>query len=525
MTFKIRLILFVLLIPTLFLNLGMMPLLFDEGIRALVAFEMIASQNYVIPTINGILYFKKGPVFNWLIVASFQAFNEFSELAVRVPAVLSLVIFLPIIFFTIRKYSNSENAYFSAAWLVLSGSVLYFFSFLGHIDMFYSIIVFLQIFLLYHFSRVNKFWLAFLISYFLCAFGLFTKGLPSIVFQFFTIAYLFFNIKQWRKLFSLAHFSGIALFVLLVIAYFYQYKELGALDKMIKIMFTESTQRTVVENNLRESIIHFLIFPFKLFGWMLPGSIFIIYINSKSKFKSLLKDDWLKFCFWIVILNLIPYWLSPTTRSRYIFMLFPFAFSFIIAGWQYYRSESSKINKGVRIVFRALSLVLIPALFSVFFLEQTRLIPNLLQVFVIMLFLLLISIAFLFRTRRYFIEALMFLLIVVRLGFNLIVIPSREMEAPESQQKRDCIAIAEITKGEPLQMLHYSPIKEYASFYIASHRGEILSRERGALKLDTYYITNGPSYLDKTKDDFEVFYTFNDSYSQISLIKIRAFNP
>lgn len=523
MTVRIRILLFVLIIPALLLNLGMMPLLFDEGIRALVAFEMIASEQYSIPTINGVLYFKKGPVFNWLVVAAFKIFNNFSELAVRIPAVLSLILFLPIIYFSIKKYSNAENAYFSAAWLVLSGSVFYFFSLLGHIDMFYSLIVYIQIFTLYHFTRKRNYWLAFLLSYLLCALGLFTKGLPSLVFQFFTLAYLYLNKENWKKLFSLAHISGGLLFVAIVLFYFYQYKELGALDKLLKIMFTESTQRTFAENSFIHSISHFLLFPLKVFAWLLPGSFFIIYINSRKKFKELMSDNWLRFCFWIVLLNLIPYWLSPTTRSRYIFMLFPFAFSFIVAGWQCYRAQSPIINKWFRISLRILSLVLIPALGSVFFLNQTKDIPNLSQVFVVMLILLLTAIVFLFRTRRHFVEAFIFLLIVGRIGFNLIVLPSRNIEAPESQQKRDCIAIAEITKGEPLYLLHFSPIKEYASFYISTHRGEILQRYKKALQTDTFYITNGPSYLDKTKDEVEVFYTFNDSYSQISLIKIRQF--
>ena len=54
-------IILLLLIPALFINLGMSPLIADEATRGLVAFEMHHTGNLITPTINGEYYFNKPP--------------------------------------------------------------------------------------------------------------------------------------------------------------------------------------------------------------------------------------------------------------------------------------------------------------------------------------------------------------------------------------------------------------------------------------------------------------------------------
>ena len=63
------LIIGLLLFPALLINIGVLPFIDDEAIRALVSMEMIFSGDYITPTIAGELYFKKPPVFNWLVVS------------------------------------------------------------------------------------------------------------------------------------------------------------------------------------------------------------------------------------------------------------------------------------------------------------------------------------------------------------------------------------------------------------------------------------------------------------------------
>ena len=82
-----------LLIPALFINLGLSPLIHDEAIRGVVAFEMNQSGNLVVPTINGEHYYNKPPLYNWILLGFFNVFNQYSEFVLRLPSVISLLIF------------------------------------------------------------------------------------------------------------------------------------------------------------------------------------------------------------------------------------------------------------------------------------------------------------------------------------------------------------------------------------------------------------------------------------------------
>ena len=60
----------VLLIPALLINLGLLAFIDDEGIRSLVALEMKLSGNYITPTLHGMYYYNKPPLYNWLLLVS-----------------------------------------------------------------------------------------------------------------------------------------------------------------------------------------------------------------------------------------------------------------------------------------------------------------------------------------------------------------------------------------------------------------------------------------------------------------------
>jgi 4-amino-4-deoxy-L-arabinose transferase-like glycosyltransferase len=61
-----------LILLALFGGLGIMDLRGEEPRRALVAWEMIRQANYLQPTIQGLPYYNKPPVFNWVVAVFFQ---------------------------------------------------------------------------------------------------------------------------------------------------------------------------------------------------------------------------------------------------------------------------------------------------------------------------------------------------------------------------------------------------------------------------------------------------------------------
>ena len=73
----------------LFAGLGNIPFIDrDEGEYATVALEMIQRGDYVVPHVNGRLYFEKPPLFYWLMAISFEVFGQ-NETAGRLPSAVS----------------------------------------------------------------------------------------------------------------------------------------------------------------------------------------------------------------------------------------------------------------------------------------------------------------------------------------------------------------------------------------------------------------------------------------------------
>jgi hypothetical protein len=125
------------------LNLGVTPLMADEAIRANVAWEMIASKNYIVPTMWGDFYYRKPPLYNWVIIGFFQAFNSYSEFVFRLPSVIPLFILSFATWFVSRNHIGERAAAIAAFGFLLSGRLLTRDSLLGHIDIAFSLVTFI----------------------------------------------------------------------------------------------------------------------------------------------------------------------------------------------------------------------------------------------------------------------------------------------------------------------------------------------------------------------------------------------
>jgi 4-amino-4-deoxy-L-arabinose transferase-like glycosyltransferase len=70
-------------------HLGTRTLRLEEGRRATPAREMLASGDFVVPTLYGDTYLNKPPLFFWIIAATGTAIGEIGPLATRIPSVLA----------------------------------------------------------------------------------------------------------------------------------------------------------------------------------------------------------------------------------------------------------------------------------------------------------------------------------------------------------------------------------------------------------------------------------------------------
>ncbi|MDV7402029.1 glycosyltransferase family 39 protein, partial [Arthrospira platensis SPKY1] len=100
-----------LLAPALLINLGLMTLIDDEALRAWVALEMQLSDNYIVPTVHGDFYYKKPPLYNWLLLGVFWLTGSMEEWAIRLPTVCFLLLYCGTIYYFVWRHFSHELAF------------------------------------------------------------------------------------------------------------------------------------------------------------------------------------------------------------------------------------------------------------------------------------------------------------------------------------------------------------------------------------------------------------------------------
>src|SRR5207248_9374044 len=91
MNLRLRPVLVVLLVwAVIYLPaLGSLAIKGEEGRRILPAIGMLKSGNYIVPEVGGNPYFRKPPLVNWLVAASFRIIGVRNEWTARLPSAVA----------------------------------------------------------------------------------------------------------------------------------------------------------------------------------------------------------------------------------------------------------------------------------------------------------------------------------------------------------------------------------------------------------------------------------------------------
>jgi 4-amino-4-deoxy-L-arabinose transferase-like glycosyltransferase len=309
-----------LILPALFINLGIMPLILDEATRANVALEMIFSGNFIVPTINGEFYYNKPPLFNWILALFIKLIGSKHEFVLRLPTVLSLIFFSVTIYLTQKKEAGQKIAFFSALAFITCGRILFYDSFKALIDISFSWIIYLIFWYIFSYGRRKEFFNLFIVVYLLAGLGFLMKGLPAIVFLGISLLVYFIYSGEIKRLFSYQHLAGIVLFLIIIWVYLLVYSSYNSLDNYFNALWSESSKRTFLDNSVWDSIKHLFIFPFDFIFHFLPWTLLLFLPFLKRIRTSLFKDKFARFSLLIFISNILIYWLSPAIYPRYLFM-------------------------------------------------------------------------------------------------------------------------------------------------------------------------------------------------------------
>ncbi|MBC7450135.1 MAG: 4-amino-4-deoxy-L-arabinose transferase [Cytophagales bacterium] len=511
--------LFFLLLSITFLiynfNLGLMPLLADEPTRAIVSLEMVLSNNFIFPTIAGEAYLNKPPLFNWLISFMMQHNALFTEWDLRILSLCAFFLMTIVHYLVISKQVNKSIALWSSLAFLTCGRIIFYDSMMGYIDPVFSLFVLLNFYWIISMSRTQRYALLFGLSYLLCLIAFFLKGLPALAFQACTLSAVFIFRKKVYNLLSFSHLFGISILLLGTAIYYYEYIAYYDLNVLMNALIDQSAQRTPLFNKIEITLVHIVSFPFVYISDLLPFSLLLLFCFNKTFFQTIKKNDYIFYSCIVIFSNIWLYWISSETRARYLFMFLPLFFTIVLYAWQTYTTPliEKNIQRGIQILIAICSLVIwiIPFNQRFAFAEHAILLTG------ICFCLLVVTLFLSYKKYIHSFLAVILLLLILRLDFNLFILPLRHKEAPESMNKEVGIAIATLTKDKPLFILNHAPINHDILYYTTINRQAIISTKLKP-EYGNYYICN--------RSDIDTFnlvpvYSFGVTYNASTLFVVK----
>src|SRR5207248_2496657 len=199
--------------------LGSLAIKGEEGRRILPGITMLETGNYLVPQVGGETYFRKPPLINWLVAASFKIFGQQNEWTARMPSVIA-VLLVALSFTTVSRPSLGPRGSTIAAliWLINAGIIekgrlienegLYVSVYAHWIDFWLSFC-----------DQKESDWLIWTLPFVFLGLDWLTKGPVHLVFFYCVVIAVLWKERRWRALFHAAHFVGIALMLAICAAW------------------------------------------------------------------------------------------------------------------------------------------------------------------------------------------------------------------------------------------------------------------------------------------------------------------
>ncbi len=305
------------LLCTLFL-----PSVGEEGVYTNITLEMMHNKNYLVPTLYGVQY-SRPPLFNWLIMLYTQVLGPTHVvLAARlVNITATLVTAGGLIWFTRRIFAKQHLALLAAA-VYLSGDLLFKRGWLAYADSLFSLFIFTAIVCLWlALEYKQKRWLLGAVISLSCGF----LSKIHTVYVFYGIAglVLLWQHPNRKYLFSpfscLLHLLALAFPLYWTLSVMHGYGGMGTTWLQSQSFLAWPGLLTYAQRIL-------ITYPLDIVLRFLPSSIIAAYLLYKLRSAPALTAPPLaiRIIFWLTLLNLLPYWLVPTSNIRYILPLYPF---------------------------------------------------------------------------------------------------------------------------------------------------------------------------------------------------------
>lgn len=293
----------------------------EEGLYPATTYEMLFKHDFWnVYFLGG--YYGRPPLFNWLMILAGDVFG-FSHmllLARMVTITLTVGSAAILYWFTCALVRDVDFA----LWTVLcflSGDLLFRRSWIAYADPTFAFFIFTSIAFMWVGSvRNQQRWLLLAIPALIAAF--LSKAMTCYVFYGVTALTLLIVDKKWRYFF---HPLSIALH-LFALAFPFLWFSLIAHQTGHRALWDLYHQFSAVSIQWIPYVVHLFGHLLGYFARFAPLSIIVIYALLTRQFnKPLIMPTWVKITAVTVVINFLPYWLTPhVDQARYLLPLYPF---------------------------------------------------------------------------------------------------------------------------------------------------------------------------------------------------------
>ncbi len=455
-------------IPALFINLGLRVFYEDEGIRGLVALEMMLSGNYITPTLNDTFYYSKPPLYNWILILFFKCFGGISEWTLRIPTIIFLSIYTWFIVYINEKFLGIRQALLVGLAFLTCGRILFWDSMLGYIDMSYSLVSYAMIMLFYVKWKYPKYEVtAFIASAFLLAIGYMLKGFPSFLFYGFGVVSIMILDRSLSILKSKWLYISMLIPLMIIGGYYWVYSHYNDASNTLSPLLDQSTRRTIVRYDVLSMVKHIFTYPFENIYHFFPWTFMVIALLRKDLLQLIRAHAFVTFCVVSFLLNIIVYWVSPEVYPRYILMLVPLLFT--VTTYAFYKAPSMP-KRIIQLFFKVLICVAPLIIFALTVKFWYALDAGLIMASMICGIVGCILIWIYFKKKNTLLLLLVLSLLLVRVVFNITIIPDRHSRDFAKVAKADALRIAESYPESTFTLYGNSKLDYTSSLYISKER-------------------------------------------------------
>ena len=192
-------------------GLGTLELKGEEGRRILPAVTMLQTGNYLVPYVGSDPYFRKPPLVNWLVAASFKLTGQRNEWSARLPSVLSVLV-VALAFVTVARGTLGASGSLIGALVWMTNFGMVGKGRLIELEALYASLAGLAfICWLSWWQERRSPWLTWTVPWIFLGLGLLAKGPLHLVFFYAVVLAVLYRNRELRAIWNFAHMLGLLL--------------------------------------------------------------------------------------------------------------------------------------------------------------------------------------------------------------------------------------------------------------------------------------------------------------------------